>query len=118
VALLVLVGLSGSTVFLMRQEWQAFHYPGAVPIPERTDVSLRRQFLRLNNGYRSGDTPRQVYDWYKNGFDLIPSGETAEACLVLEKVNRQLIFERTTSVLICDRAGEQLIFVTRITAFQ
>lgn len=112
-ALIVLVGLTVAVIWAVGWELGAIHYPGAVPISRYTNYTFQQGTVRLDNAYRTSDPVREIYDWYKLRFNLIPGGESSEGCLRLRKIIHPFGFQRRTNVWICETPVGQMILISR-----
>jgi hypothetical protein len=112
-ALILLVGLTAAAIWAVGRELEAVHYPGAVPIARYTNYTFQQGTVRLDNAYRTSDPVRQIYDWYKRHFNLIPGGESGEGCLQLRKIANPFAFQRRTNVWICETPVGQMILISR-----
>ncbi len=83
-----------------------------------TNYTFQQGTVRLDNAYRTSDPVREIYDWYKLHFNLIPNGESSEGCLRLSKITYPFAFQRRTNVWICVTPVGQMILISREAALR
>jgi hypothetical protein len=100
----------GLTIRFLR----AADYPGAVPVSDHTLSRLTPViYFQRNTSYRTSDRFPDVYNWYSQTFDLGPEARAQSACITMERAAAWLVFERMTTVTVCDASTGRLIFVQR-----
>lgn len=119
-ALLLLVALvlgGGSLALFIQHQLDAVRYPGSTELRGQSYLTLRPDYLRLENAYRARDDFVPVRNWYivQHGLRVVEEGED---CVGLSDSNKTLFARHLTSVLICDTPRGQFILVTRLISRQ
>ena len=111
--LVLLVVLVGGILLLLRREWYAVQYPGSRYLPDRSTVQIGFGSVLVRQAYRVPGEIRPLYNWYKDGFALIPAGESAGGCLSLQKNARSALTGHEMRVIICTTPAGHFVFVNR-----
>ena len=110
---LTLTAAASATLLIRYQN--ASNYPGATLVSDRTIYNLTpRPAMRYDASYRTNDKFSDVYNWYSSQFSLGPETYAQSSCALMARSSAAfIVFERQTSVMVCDTANGRLVFVMR-----
>jgi hypothetical protein len=115
VVLLAVLALAAVVIVAIGRDRNVAHYPGALPLTHHSNYSGLPFQFRWDNSYFTTDNFTDVYNWYSVTFDLGAEARAIERCILLEGPADQIVIERYLSVLLCNTAEGQHIYVTRST---
>lgn len=113
-ASILLMLIASAVVLLVVEYREAADYPGGLLVADHNLYRLiPRPAVRRDTSYRTSDEFPIVYNWYSSHLELGPEVRAQSACILMDRGSEWLIFQRHTSVTVCDTPNGRMVFVMR-----
>jgi hypothetical protein len=109
------VGITAVAVLslILQNQRQAAQYPGSILLSSHSAYHRLPYHFRWDDAYRTPDPFVDVYRWYSLTFDLGAESRANGGCIELDGEDRQFLFRRRISVIVCNTPQGQLVYVMR-----